>query len=82
MLGVTEGKGSGKETKEQSPGSQAGKATVRDQAVGMWACGRGNKEWAQLAGCSLVSNVMTRSLAPTPAGDRSGWAPPETFSSR
>lgn len=59
----------GKGTKEQSPGSQAGKDTVRDQAVAMWQEG---KEWDKLLGPFRVPNVMTRSLAPMPARGRSG----------
>lgn len=69
MLAVTEGRAVGKGTKEQSPGRQAGKDTIRDRAVDMW---QERREWTQLSGCFLVSNVMTRSLAPMPAGDRSG----------
>lgn len=60
----------GKGTKGQSPGNQAGKDTARDRAGDMW---RRDKEWVGPAcGCFLVSNFMTRSLAPMPAGARPG----------
>lgn len=54
----------GKDTKEQSPGWQGH----------CWGWGSGHVEGETRSGpgCFLVSNFMTKSLAPMPAGDRAG----------
>lgn len=68
MLAVTEGKGSGGRALRSRV--QATRLARTLLGTGQRTCGR--REWAQVSGCFLVSNVMTRSLAPIPAGDRSG----------